>query len=69
MGLDELGQRLLVQKRLGLLVQERLVGRAPSLGDEQEAVRITLSRVQVDLPGRFVPVFFSSVIVNGTTWE
>ena len=49
MGLDELGQRLLVQKRLGLLVQERLVGRAPSLGDEQEAVRITLSRVQVDL--------------------
>ena len=48
---QEAGQPLRVQQRLGLLVQERLVGRAAALGQDQELVLRRCSRraVQLDL--------------------
>ena len=55
---NEFGQRLLVQQRLGLLVQERLIRRSASLGDEQEAVFVALRRVQVDLRRQVRPRIF-----------
>ena len=36
MGLDEIGQRFLVQQRLGLLIEKSLVGRTAAFGDEKE---------------------------------
>ena len=48
--LNEFRQRLLVQERLGLLVEEGLVGRTAALGDEQELIlHAGLSAVDVDL--------------------
>ena len=50
MGLDEIGQRFLVQQRLGLLVEEGLVGRAAALGNEEEFVlHAGVAAVNVDL--------------------
>ena len=50
MGLDEIGQRFLVQQRLGLLVEEGLVGRTAALGDEEELVlHAGVASVDVDL--------------------
>ena len=47
---DELGERLLVQQGLGLLVKECLVGRTAALGDEEKLVLHTgLATVDVDL--------------------
>ena len=47
---DEIRERLLVQQRLGLLVEEGLVGRAAALGDEEELVlHAGLAAVDVDL--------------------
>ena len=49
-GTDELGERLLVEQRLGLLVEEGLVGRAAALGDEEEFVlHAGLAAVDVNL--------------------
>ena len=51
--LDEFRERLLVQQRLGLLVEESLVGRAAALGDEEELVlHAGLAAVDVDLRGK-----------------
>ena len=48
--LDEFRERLLVQQRLGLLVEESLVGRAAALGDEEELVlHAGLASVDIDL--------------------
>ena len=47
--LDEFGQRLLVEQRFGLLIEERLVGRTASLCNKQEAVLIPLRSIQIDL--------------------
>ena len=48
--LDEFRERLLVQQRLGLLVEEGLVGRAAALGDEEEFVlHAGFAAVDVDL--------------------
>ncbi|MGX1314227.1 hypothetical protein RKD24_004346 [Streptomyces calvus] len=47
--LQELHHGGLVQDRLGLLVEERLVGRAAALGHEQELVGAAVGRVQLDL--------------------
>mmetsp|Transcript_24775 Transcript_24775/g.58881 ORF Transcript_24775/g.58881 Transcript_24775/m.58881 type:complete len:306 (+) Transcript_24775:1057-1974(+) len=46
---DELRERRRVQQRLGLLVEEGLVGGPSSLGHEHELVLVALGRVQVDL--------------------
>ena len=49
-GTDELGERLLVEQRLGLLVEEGLVGRTAALGDEEELVlHAGVASVDVDL--------------------
>ena len=54
--LDELRERLLVEQRLGLLVEEGLVGRAAALGDEQELVlHAGLASVDVDLRRKVRP--------------
>ena len=51
--LDEFRERLLVQQRFGLLVEEGLVGRAAALGDEEELVlHAGLAAVDVDLRGK-----------------
>ena len=42
-------QRLLVEQRLGLLEQVALVGAAATLGHEQELVRVTVDRRDLDL--------------------
>ncbi len=50
---DELGQRLFVQKRLSLLIEEGLVGRTAALGNEKELVfHAGLAAVDVDLRGQ-----------------
>ena len=50
MGLDEIGQRFLVQQRLGLLVEEGLVGRTAALGNEEEFIlHAGVAAVNVDL--------------------
>ena len=50
--LNELGQVLLGQQRLGLLIQEGLVSRATTLGDEQKLILVALSCIEVDLCGQ-----------------
>ena len=47
--LDEGEQRRRVEQRLGLLEEERLVGRAAALGDEQEMVFVPRDGVELDL--------------------
>ena len=50
MGLDEIGQRFLVQQRLGLLVEEGLVGRTAALGNEEEFIlHAGVAAINVDL--------------------
>ena len=46
---DERQQRRLVEQRLGLLVEVRLVGAATALGDEEERVRVAVDRGDLDL--------------------
>jgi len=60
MGFDEIGQRFLVQQRLGLLVEESFVGRTAALGNEEEFVlHAGMAAVDVDLRGEVrAGVFF-----------
>src|SRR5579859_774673 len=51
---DELHQRLRVQHRLGLLVEERLVGGAAALGDEEQVVLVALVGEEIDLRRQIV---------------
>ena len=62
-----------VQHRLGLLVQEGLVGRTATLGHDQELVGQAswgaVAAYRSIWAGRLVPVFLSSHIVKGAIWE
>ena len=50
--LEELNERLLVQQRLGLLIEEGLICRATTLGDEQKLILHTgMTAIDVDLRG------------------
>ena len=69
---------LLLQKRDHPLVredrgrrlkQERLVGRAAALGDEQEFVGVLALGIDLDLRRHVVAVFFSSNIDSGASCE
>ena len=61
-------QRGLVEQRLGLLEQVRLVGAAAALGDEQELVGVAVDGAILISAGRLVPVLRSSYIVSGAIW-
>lgn len=52
--LEKFGERLFVQQRFGLLVEERLVGRSAALGDEQKTILAAGRGVKVDLCGQIV---------------
>ncbi len=46
---EELDQRFRIEHRLGLLVEEALVGGAAALGDEQELVLVAFLGIELDL--------------------
>ena len=56
--LDELRQRLFVQQRLGLLIEESLIGRTAALGDEKELVLVARFGIDVDLRREVVAAVF-----------
>ncbi len=49
---NEAKQRLRIEERLGLLVEERLVGRSAALGQEEEVVLVAGHGIELDLRGQ-----------------
>lgn len=64
--LEELHERGFVEQRLGLLIEERLVGRAAALGHKQKLVAAAFGGVEINLRGQ---IGFGVCFVEHVEWR